>query len=192
MKIFVIYRNTYKDSDYKNFLKAVDNLKRLGHNIAEDKEFRSILKENDKKSYEKYQARIDKEIRDTDIVLVDTTNADAKVGFDIAKSISEKKVVIAVHEKDANTPIIPMQGINAKNLLTKAYTQNNIVDVVKEAVDEAKSKLDTKFILIISPEIDRYLDWASQTKRMHKAQLVRNAIENMAKRDREYRNFLKG
>ncbi len=193
MKIFVIYKNNYKDSDYKTFSKAIDNLKRLGHNIKSDLELRSGLKKDDPKSVEKYQGKVEKAMRDTDIVIADISDPDTKVGFDIASALSEKKIVVALQEGTKKmSDILPIEGTRTKQLITKNYTDKNIVEVVNDAIEEAKDRLDTKFILIISPEIDRYLDWASNTKRMHKAQIVRNSIESAIKKDREYKNFLNG
>jgi hypothetical protein len=57
---------------------------------------------------------------------------------------------------------------------------------------EASSRLDSKFILIISPEMDRYLNWASKVKRTHKAQVVRAALEVMIKKDKEYKDYIQG
>ncbi|MCA9381403.1 hypothetical protein KC678_04000 [Candidatus Dojkabacteria bacterium] len=193
MKIFVLYNNDYSEKDYASFSKGIDNLKRLGHNVKSDLDFRSSVKKGDEKSFIKYQTKVEKAMRDTDIVVVDVTNADAKVGFDIAYAISEKKIVLAMYEGDTTKiDTLPLQGSKARNLNLISYTDSSIVETLKDAVDEAKGKLDTKFILIISPEIDRYLDWASATKRMHKAQIVRNSIESVIKKDREYKNFLNG
>ncbi|MCA9386936.1 hypothetical protein KC669_02790 [Candidatus Dojkabacteria bacterium] len=193
MKIFVLYNNEYNDKNYTAFSNGIDNLRRLGHNVKSDLDFRNSVKKGDEKSYDKYQSKVEKAMRDTDIVVVDVTNADAKVGFDIAYAISEKKIVLAMYKGDTSKiDTLPLQGSKARNLNLISYTENNIVETLQDAVDEAKGKLDTKFILIISPEIDRYLDWASATKRMHKAQIVRNSIESVIKKDREYKNFLNG
>ncbi len=193
MKILVIYNNEYKESDYKVFSKAIDNLRRQGHNIKSDLDFRQALKKNDSKSSEKYQKKLEKAMRDTDIVIADITNPDTKIGFDIANALSEKKIVIALKQgKDNFSDVLPIEGSKSKHLMTIKYDSKNIVDVVNSAVEDAKGKLDTKFILIISPEIDRYLDWASNTKRMHKAQIVRNSIEQAIKKDKDYKNFLNG
>jgi len=48
-----------------------------------------------------------------------------------------------------------------------------------------------KFILIITPEIDRYLEWSSIERRMHKSQVVRAAIEKVIKRDGEYQDCIR-
>src|SRR5690348_2172248 len=63
--------------------------------------------------------------------------------------------------------------------------------VIAHALKEIESQLDSKFILVISPEINRYLEWASTEKRMHKAQIVRGAVEELSYKDKRYQQFLK-
>ena len=189
MKILVVYKNKYNQGEYRTFSKALDGLKSLGHNIKTDLEFRSG---NDQKSVEQFQKNLEKSIRENDVILTDITDPDTKIGFDIAKAISEKKIIIALRKKSkSKTPILPIEGSKSKSFIVKDYTEKNLSEVATEAIEAAKSKLDTKFILIISPEIDRYLDWASKTKRMHKAQIVRNSLELSIKKDKDYKNFTK-
>jgi len=189
MKILVLNNNEIDKKNLKHFRKAVDNLKRLGHNLKDDSEFKA----KKEKDIVKFQKKIEKSIKDTDIVIAEITNPDAKLGYDIAKAIAEKKIVVALRQEGAKVVETPaIHGNKSKSLLKKEYNAENVLEIVDKAIDEAKKKLDTKFILIISSQIDRYLDWAAQTKRMHKAQIVRNAIEDTMKKDKQYKNYLKG
>ncbi len=54
-----------------------------------------------------------------------------------------------------------------------------------------KLREDPKFILIISPEIDEYLEWVSQKRKMHKAQFVRESIKAKMLKDQEYQQVLR-
>lgn len=190
MKIFVTYANEEKQGASSTFIEAVEYLRKQGHNVKQDTDHRKGLK-NDAKSYAALQLKIEKSIKDADIVIAEISTADSKVGFDIATALNEKKVVIAMEKEGKEDKFVTVfHGNKVRNLLVKKYNAKNVIDVVTDAVEEAKSKLDTKFILIISPEIDRYLDWASQTKRMHKAQIVRNAVESILKKDKDYKAYL--
>ncbi|MBL8015571.1 MAG: hypothetical protein JNK26_05295, partial [Candidatus Doudnabacteria bacterium] len=71
---------------------------------------------------------------------------------------------------------------------SKVEEANNEID---QFLKEARDMIDTKFILIISPEIDKYLQWSSEERRMHKAQIVRNAVEDTMNKDKEYKQFRK-
>src|SRR5690606_21651704 len=105
----------------------------------------------------------------------------------------EKKVVIAVYDEKSNVSarrIAPLLGNPSKHIIYKGYKEDDIDAIIEEGIKVAKDQMDTKFILIISPEIDRYLQWASEERRMHKAQVVRTAIEETMANDAEYQQFL--
>lgn len=70
-----------------------------------------------------------------------------------------------------------------KNLL-------NQVSKVDEKIAKLEKVAEIKFILILPPTIDKYLAWATSEHRMHKAQLVRGAIEETMLKDKEYQQFL--
>jgi hypothetical protein len=188
MKILVAYSDNYKSEENKAFEKAVEFLKKQGHNLKDEKEIRK-----GKNSSSESQDRLEKAIRDCDIMIVDTSDADAKVGFDIAKGLAEKKVVITMQKTQKKGSYVKnAHSKKTRNLISIEYTDQNVTEMASRAVEIAKTKMDTKFILIISPEIERYMDWASQTKRMHKAQVVRLSIESMMAKDKEYKTFLQG
>lgn len=188
MKIYVSLSLDANSSELKSFLEGVDHLKRLGHNVV-------YIKDVDNKKVRDNSSKIfntsEKSIKDADVILAEVSNLDSKVGYEIAKAFSEKKIVVAF-EHDKNNIVHPIiHGNKSKSLIVKKYNNNNIVEVMNKALKEASTKLDSKFILIISPEIDRYLDWSSKNNRMHKAQVVREAIEYVMSKDKEFKNSLK-
>lgn len=168
MKIFISLTNL----SLGNLKDATEHLKRLGHNVSVS---------------DKISEKNDKLIKDCDLLVIDISDLSYRQGFEIARAIDEKKVVIALElDSSNNSKDLPKN----KSLIVKKYSKENASTVLEKAIKEAESKLDSKFILIISPEIDRYLEWAAQNKRMHKAQLVRNAVEQQMKKDKEYREYL--
>lgn len=170
MKIFVsIASNKTKTNDLKE---GVDALKRIGHNVNIS---------------DRFSDKNDKLIKDCDLLIAEISELNYKQGFEIARALDEKKVVIALEEEGSNnSKDLPKN----KSLIVKRYSSKDLVPVIEKAIKEAESKLDSKFILIISPEIDRYLEWAAQAKRMHKAQIVRNAVEQQMKKDKDYKEYL--
>src|SRR5690606_13939220 len=184
MKILVTLPQSQSSKDLKNFSEGVKFLKKIGHNVIE---VNSDSKSQ--KDLSKTFNQIDKYIKDSDILLTEVTNADSKVGYEIARALDEKKVVIALEDEKSKNTLSVVHGNNTKQLVHRRYNEKNIVEVVEDALKEAEGKLDSKFILIISPEMDRYLNWASKTKRTHKAQIVRSAVEQMMKKDKDYREY---
>lgn len=132
-----------------------------------------------------------KSLTDADVVIADVSHPSDRVGFEIATALSEKKPVLALlHETAKLAP--PVQGNNSRYLNVRRY--NSAADakqIVSEFLIDAKKKVDTKFILIISPQIDKYLEWAAAERRQHKAQIVRDSVEEAMRKDKEYTEFLK-
>jgi len=189
MKIYVSLSINQDSNEIKAFMEGIEHLKKLGHNVLYISDIdKKKLKENSTKIF----ANSEKHLKDADIVVAEVSDLDSKVGYEIAKAFSEKKIVIAFEHED-NDKVHPIiHGNNSKNLIHQKYNPKTIIQTMSKAIKEASSKLDSKFILIISPEIDRYLEWSSQTKRMHKAQIVREAVEYVMNKDKEYKKYTTG
>ena len=133
-----------------------------------------------------------KRIKNSDVVIAEASYfVSPGVGFELAFALHEKKPVLVLINKNSDIVLSEVIEGNPSKLLTTVRFENqaDLTKDIKQFLLKSKKKLDTKFILIISPEIDRYLQWAGNERRMHKAQLVRQAIEEMIERDKEYRVF---
>lgn len=135
----------------------------------------------------------DKHIRDCDVFIADITKGSPGLGFEIGKALNEKKQILVVKRKgDAK---LGYGGIAAglhKSIVYREYeTIEELTSIIDEFVEEAKAKVDTKFILIIPADIDKYLSWASDFRRMHKAQVVRKAIETVMQKDKDWKDYSK-
>ena len=176
----------------KSFLDALNELEKKGHKVIDI--YKNETPEHDVDSAIKKFKESERAIKEADVILIDVTYPGRRIGYELARGLDEKKVVIALYNEesnDATNRIAPFIGNTSKNFIYKGYTKDNIDQVIEEGLNLAKQQLDTKFILIISPDIDKYLEWVSQERRMHKAQIVRESIENMMMKDKEYQQFLK-
>jgi uncharacterized protein (DUF1786 family) len=130
-------------------------------------------------------------IKNSDFIVADITEYSSGVGYLIANALHEKKQALVLFNKsngEVFTNIIKSSAVKTKGLHYVEYKKEEELDnIVKKYVQVVKQKLDTKFILIISPEIDKYLEWASDNRRMHKAQIVRDAVEEQMKKDKEWK-----
>ncbi len=192
MKIVISLPYEANEAKLKPFIEGVSHLKRLGHNVIDSSDSTG-KKTMSKEALAKIVTKVDKSIKETDILIAEVSYPDSKVGYEIARALDEKKVVIMLEDEKSNSTFSPfIQANGSRTLIYKKYNSKSVIDIVDKALKEAAGKLDSKFILIISPEIDRYLEWGSQTKRMHKAQIVREALEMMMKKDKEYKTYLQG
>ncbi len=193
MKIYVSAPNDDR-SKLPAFFKAVDDLEKKGHKIIDVYGKEPLPLPDDVDFLVRKHKESEKALKEADVALVDVTYPGRRIGFEIARALDEKKVVIALYDENSNISakrIAPLLGNTSRNIVYKGYSADNINATIEEGLNIAKQQLDTKFILIISPEIDKYLEWVSQERRMHKAQIVRESIENQMNKDKEYQQFLK-
>jgi nucleoside 2-deoxyribosyltransferase len=148
--------------------------------------------EIDSKNVEEAYLTYMKSIKSNDIVIAEVTEMSSGIGFMIATALDQKKPVIALFDKNSKLdPSKTLTGSTNKLLSFCKYDKENLSKVIKDFQKKANDVIDTKFILIISPEIDRYLTWVSDNRRMHKAQVVRLALEDVMEKDKEYKDYVK-
>lgn len=192
MNIYFTGSITLKDqTQQKWYEKIVKILEGSGHNLNKEnvnasKDTITSYTENEIMGTYK---QIVKWIDNADVVIAELSRPSSGVGFEISYALNQRKPVLVVYNKELSPDqvSIPIRGNPSRYLTFEKCNNDNIEEVIKRFLSTAKDKLDTKFILIISPEIDRYLEWASDHKRMHKAQIVRNAVEKEMESDEDYK-----
>ncbi len=188
MKVSFIFSQT--DSKFnKNYTNITSALENAGNKV-------SVIKLNEvstepeqaKKEYQK----IINSIKKSDFIVIETSVQASIIGFLMSTAINEKKPILALSDEKLGKDSESFWNYAIKNKLLscKTYSLKNINEVIAEFLNSVKKIIDTKFILIISPEIDSYLEWASENRRMHKAQVVRRAVEEIMSLDKEYKKFI--
>lgn len=198
MKVFYTtsasFKQDFADTFFKktvNYLRFKIGQKNLKVNnytpnfteVAKESELLRKMKENEKA------------IKTSDVVVADMTQSSGNLGYQVALAVAEHKAILILRNKNdkqleshnpLNTPAVN------KNIVYKEYSsEEDITKHVDQFLEAAKAKIDTKFILIIPAEIDRYLNWVSDFRRMHKAQVVRQALEKEMSRDKDWKDTLK-
>ncbi|MBN1331530.1 hypothetical protein JW978_01430 [Candidatus Dojkabacteria bacterium] len=189
MKIFFL--GVRDSSMYPVYKKVIKELKKSAHSV--DSEWMTATKEEDAEHFENSYKRNMQSIKNCDFVVAETSLISSGLGFQIATALNQKKPVIALYNPKKQNPSATLKGSSDRNKYLFYAEYNSDEDIQKlldTTIAKVKSSLDTKFILIIPSEIDRYLEWASDYKRMHKAQLVRQAIEDYMQRDTDWKEFL--
>lgn len=187
MKIFFIGERRY-DENIKMNQEIIKFLTKSGYKV--DTSFIESKHEEDFTNFESAYKRNANSIKNCDFVVAEITSTSSGLGFLIATSISQKKPVIALFDKDSKIPPSQtLKGVSNKLFYYNTYNRKNFQQDLSKALSKAKQQLDTKFILIIPAEIDRYLEWASDYKRMHKAQIVRESIEKYMEQDEDWQEF---
>ncbi|MBP9758955.1 nucleoside 2-deoxyribosyltransferase [Candidatus Dojkabacteria bacterium] len=137
-----------------------------------------------------YKSNIHK-IKTSDIAIFESTYPAEGIGYEIGYAISQKKPVLILIDKTYKTFLAEMiEGIPT-TLKQLVYYENNaaLSGILDKFIEKAKTLIDSKFILIISPEIDRYFEWSKKNKRLHKAQVVRDAVFKQMENDPDWQKI---
>lgn len=187
MKVFFIGERRY-DENIKMNKRIISLLEK--QNFKVDKSLIQTSHEEDNTNFEKAYKRNLQSIKGCDFVVAEVSSKSSGLGFLLATAISNKKPVIALYNAKSDIKeSVTLKGVSSTQYIPFKYDETTLDKILVKAISQVKQKLDTKFILIISPEIDRYLEWSSDYKRMHKAQIVREAVEDMMKKDKEWKEI---
>lgn len=190
MKVFFIADRRSKEM-MTNYTQIIKELEKGGAKV--DKSWINRSSEEDSHDFENAYKRNMKSIKECDVIVAEVSELTTGIGFLISTALNLKKPVLAMFNRSSKVPAsTTLKGSNNKLLDFREYSDTDVPAQIKGFFGKVKSLLDTKFILIISPEIERYLEWASDYRRMHKAQIVRQAIEDMIGKDKEFKEHLKG
>ncbi len=199
----VSYRGASENKE--DLLKLISHLESTGHRVSrrvfrsnsdklesEEESIKNILSFKNADLAEIHKTILRK-IREADVVIADTSTSSSSVGYEIAMAQAERKPILVLHNKKRIGFLADILGGNTAKIF-KLVQYDEIEKSLAEVdafLKSARDMIDTKFILIISPEIDRYLEWVAEERRMHKAQVVRNAIEDMMAKDKDYKQYAK-
>ncbi len=140
---------------------------------------------------EKYR-ELDSYLKNSDVYIADISEPSVGIGYEISQAILLRKPVLALkYQKAPYHPLSTIKGNKNPYMRYKEYNERTIDTILKQFLDEAKDKIDTKFILIIPAEIDRYLEWNVRERGKPKAEITREAIEAMMLNDAKYQEYLK-
>ena len=133
-----------------------------------------------------------KRITRSDIVIAEMTYESTGLGYDVAQaSLQSKPVLVLLDSKLSKVGNNPIFGSDSNRISVKNYTPQTLETIIEEFLISARRQLDSKFILIIPAEIERYLSWASTKRGIRKAEIVRNAVDDLMEKDKEYHEYLK-
>lgn len=79
-----------------------------------------------------------------------------------------------------------LNGLHSDKLFLVEYTDENIVETVKDSIDYAKDQSDTRFNFFLPPSLMSYLDWVSEKRKVPRSVYLRELIERDREKNREY------
>ncbi len=195
MKIYFSATITSNEKLKELYYKTIEQLKKDSHSVVE---YRSealdpaiLAKMTDSEMQIEYK-KLDKSLRNAEVYMADISEPSITVGYEISQALMHRKPVLVLkHQKALFHPMTSIQGNKSVYLKFKTYDERSFYSIVKRFLETAKDKIDTKFILIIPPTIDRYLEWNTRERGVPKAEVTREAIERAMKDDKNYQLHLK-
>lgn len=165
----------------------VESLRELGHVVVvehRDGVTSEDISSQSEKDALAVQRKMSKWKKQVDLVVVETSIPSFGVGQEISEALSDNKQVIALHLKGKKPHLLLSNGKDQLYLVE--YEEKNIEKVLKEYIEYARTKADTRFNFFISPEISSYLDWIAKHRRVPRAVYLRRLIERDMKENKEY------
>jgi nucleoside 2-deoxyribosyltransferase len=108
-----------------------------------------------------------KSVQQADIIVAEVSHACMGVAYEISIALEQRKPVLVlcnleeVNPGSKNMECIPphIKGNTSKYLILKEYKMRILQKSVELGLKDAKSMVNSKFLLIIPHEIDVYLEW---------------------------------
>lgn len=122
--------------------------------------------------------------KQADIIIFEITRPSLAVGQEINIALSLNKPVIALYLEETTPHLLRDEAGDL--LILSSYTDADLEDTLRDALDYAISHQDVRFNFFISPSIGRYLDWISQNKKIPRSVYLRSLIEQDMAENPEY------
>lgn len=171
---------------YKKIYDAIENLgykhtdKLLFETSVED--FYKKLEKGGHKAYVYFYNRTLTNIRTSDINVFECSLPSLGIGFQVDKSLEFSKPTVVMYLKDHIPHFIA--GTTNEKLILKMYDKNNLKDVLKKALEEAKQRSDKRFNFFISPYLLNYLQSIAKKQGITKSSFIRKLVlDDMRKSD---------
>ena len=123
-------------------------------------------------------------IKESDIIILEVTVPSFSMGYVLHKALEMNKPVIALYQT-GNPPFFA-QGIENDKLQVIEYSESDIENTLRDAIEYAQGKADVRFNFFISPSIGNYLDWISRVKKIPRSVYLRGLIEKDLSDNDEY------
>ena len=191
MKIYLTHPDTLSSDAPIAIQKYLNSQNHKIETRKKASDYSAVTFENAKKAF----INNTKCIKNADIVIAEISDTNSDIGYEVSFALEEKKPVIAMYsnagqEHGRHTIPTALMGNPARHLMLREYELRNIDKTLELAIRDALELIDTKFILIIPPHIDSYLEWNVKERGRAKADITREALERTMKEDKEYQTYI--
>ncbi|CAN5229927.1 hypothetical protein BH09PAT2_BH09PAT2_02760 [soil metagenome] len=130
----------------------------------------------DTEAHEDHSSQLTKEIKKADALIVEATQSNFNLGRLITLALQQHKPVLMLQKEMNSTPIV-IGSSRLVNVKTYKSSSEDLDDVLKDFIKVAKKqRLTYRFNLMLSRDIDIYLNDKSHESGLSKADYIRELI----------------
>lgn len=189
--------NTHKE-DYRKICSLV---KEMGHSITRDWLEDAIkLVDNqavDSLDREDTYNKVVASILASDLVIIEGTVSSFSVGHQVTLGLTKSKPTLFLVKKSATQKKSPrikdsfISGLNSPLFKVVEYDDSTLPDILNDFLNNNGGRPVVKFNIVLTREIESYLDWASFTYKINRSEFIRNLIlRHMRDEDKQYKKYL--
>jgi len=185
----------------KNYIDICDILRDMGHTITRDWINNAVATLND---YKRGKFKIDRvaiynkaveSILASDAVVIEGTVSSFSIGHQMTLALNKNKPTLILIYNDGSSKNNKFQnsfihGIRSPLLTVAKYSNTEDLRRILSNFLKEKFGANIKFNIVLSKEIENYLDWASFYYKKNKSEFIRDIIlEHMKNDDPNYQKY---
>ncbi len=188
MKVFFGLSLRAADKLGEEYKAIYDTINKLGHEhmsdiavSADSKEFYGMTKDEIK------QMNLDlaRKIHSSEVMIIEVTTHSLTMGYYLKMALDLNKPVILLHLPEKEP--FYFSGLQNERLQIVEYTLTTLDIELRKALRYASEKIDIRFNLLLSPEMNNYLKWVSRKYDIQKSNFIRMLIlEHKEKHTKEF------
>lgn len=182
MKIYFVASISGLEKYHDNYKAIVESIRHLGHNLTESTlnyTAKQVFSQSDQEIVSYYK-QVLRWVATNDVLVTDATHPSLGIGHEISLALERGKAVIVLYS-EGHSPHI-LEGIKSDKLFIRKYSRETVEEVLRETLDLASQKADSRFNFFISPRHVEYLDFIARDRKIPRSVYLRKLIE--ADRDR--------
>lgn len=182
----------YDKSDLAEFVQICTKIL-LKNNLQVDKSYFDTSVEEDNKRLVSIYEKIKRILHQSDVIVIENTQYSVGIGLIIGKAIEMKKPTLVLFDRsESKIPSLVVRAYSAgdNRLIFREYEKFvDLEPIILEFISKSKEFLNTKYLFNLSPEMAKYLQWASEEYDKPMVDILREAINKRIEADSKWKKY---
>lgn len=201
MKICFACSTSELEARKEMYRKICSLIKEMGHTLTRDwlEEAIQIVENKAVNTLDREEVynKVLGSILAADVMIIEGSVTSFSVGHQVTLALSKNKPTLfliqknpAGNKKNGRPKESFLSGITSPLLKVIEYDDSNLPDILNDFLNNNGGKPIVKFNIVLTKEIESYLNWASFTHKINKSEFIRNLIlKHMRDDDKQYQKF---